>query len=258
MKVAFIAPSARMEEYAGRGGLVFVLAHEFLRSPIYAEAVCKLQDLGHEMILDNGAYEFGASVQAEDLERVARIIEPQYLILPDIRFDTKATLALADRYRLRFCDLAENVLGVPQGSNREEIRYAYERLSNMDGISGFGIYEEIGDVSKSALGSRYWWLQDMVKDGLIDTTKYHHMLGMEEDTTRIRDFVSFDFVNSIDSCKPVVWGLNGVPLEETGRVPYAHRPKGYFDLVDNPYPDVLEHNVRLALEYAEFEVVENV
>lgn len=247
MKVAFITPVNLMTAYAARGGLVFVLAHEYLRNNAYAQRVLDFKDAGLPIIMDNGAYEYGESVEKSDLVIVAKEIEPDLLVAPDIRFDMKATLDLAKATVQELGALSGKVLAVPQGADLKEVIVAYQALDQLEGVDGFGIYSEIGDVS--GLGPRVQWLAYIARSNIVSREKYHHMLGMESNLHELKFLPQFTWVDSVDSCKPIVMGLNGVSVHDSHRVPYPHRPTDYFNLKDNPYHAVLEANVQTTVDW---------
>ena len=248
MKVAFITPSRLMPTFANAGGVVFVLAHQYLRDEAYAAYVDEASKSGATILLDNGAYEFGESVQNDELGQVAAAIWPDLLVLPDVRFDREATVERARSAIDTFAHPSRKLLAVPQGKSEKDILLSYEQLSDLTGVDGFGLYEEIGNVA--GYPSRHRFLSAMEDRGLIDSNKYYHLLGMEENVQQVIRLSTLTWANSIDSCKPIVMGLNGVDVQASSFIPYPHRPANYFALQDNPYPEVLSSNVQKTLIYA--------
>jgi hypothetical protein len=251
MKVAVISPTAFLEDYAAMSNYHLVLAHVYEEDMAYREFYKRAVKSGDFVMLDNSAYELGAAVSIEKLLDVIEDLQPTALFLPDVRFDMHATLKQAES---ALKELSEKYSGemmkfaVPQGKNLEEVVACYRELQQM-GIDGFGLYEEIGQVA--GFKNRPEFLAYMEREGLVDTNKYYHCLGMEEDTSLIKEIAKFDWVSGIDSAKPVVYGLYGIAFSEEGpMVPYPHRPEGYFGLSRTDLDFVVRWNISMLQRWA--------
>ena len=248
MKVALITPAPLLQKFATRSRYQFVLAHVYAHNGQYREFYRSRAAAGDDLIVDNGAYEFGESIDLTELIRCAEELKPSVLVLPDARFDRTKTLERTSAAMEQVQGLAKHLIGVPQGNNLEDILSCYVSLMDL-GVDGFGLYEEIGDVA--GLGTRTQFCQFLEDNGYVREDKYYHLLGMEEDLTRIKELAQFLWVDGIDSCKAIVYGLNNIPLAADGTsVPYPHRPKGYFDIAETPYEDVIQSNITRVLHWA--------
>jgi hypothetical protein len=230
MKLANIVPEAHLELSKN---MHMVLAHEFMTRPQYAEYYIKKSSEGDEVILDNSAYEKGCSINAATLALIAKELKPTHLILPDKRFDQKATVALVKDFQKvdELASLNCKLLAVPQGNDLKSVVACYEELSKLQFIDGFAIYEEIGQVTKLGDGSRADFCSALQHWELIHKDFYYHMLGCEENLNNTKRLVEFPWINSIDTAKAVVYGLNDMDiLDSKNYEKYPHRPKDYFDI----------------------------
>ena len=248
MKVAVIAPTALLATQASRSNYHLVLAHVYETDELYREFYKYCVSKGDFVILDNSAYELGESVDVMKLKRIALDLKPTAMFLPDARFDMEKTLQLVKDALIVLKDVPVKKFAVPQGKDLEDILQCYQELSRMD-IDGFGLYEEIGEVA--GMVNRPQFLSYLERSGLVNRDKYYHCLGMEENTKVVEEIGKFDWVGGIDSAKPVVYGLYGISFSEEGpRVPYPHRPKGYFDIVETEFEHIIQWNIEKLLKWA--------
>lgn len=248
MRVAIITPTAFLNDFATRSNYQFVLAHVYKNDPVYREFYLKRAEAGDRIIVDNGAYEFSKSVDPQDIYDTVRELNAEVCVLPDARFQMKRTLEYTASAMERLRQTNAKLLGVPQGSNLEEVLECYDRLTAM-GVDGYGLYEEIGEVT--GLGNRTAFCQFLEDSGRVDGDKYYHLLGMEEDLTNIADLAKFLWVDGIDSCKAIVYGLSGIELTPAGTpFAYPHRPKNYFELQAVADAPLIQRNITQVLRWA--------
>lgn len=207
-----------------------VLAHIYTKDPAYREFYQERVKQGDFVLLDNSAYEMTTGVDYRLLGKIAEQLNPTAVVLPDKRFDADATIALAKEAHEAFKHLNCKLVGVPQGNDMASVMRCYDWMAAQDWIDGFGIYEEIGEVC--GIGKRYNVLQFLEHTGRVDTGRYYHLLGMEEDVSLVEKNAKFNWVSGIDSVKPVVYGLYGIDLTAKEVPSYPHRPQGYFDIED--------------------------
>lgn len=236
MNIAHIMPGklfSILEECKELQQVNLVLAHELEINKDYLDAVMSPLFQKSFIILDNGAYELGESISVERLIEIAKAINANAVVIPDSRFNTRKTLLLAQhaipilRKELPHVKL----LGVPQGNNDLSIWECFEELCEL-GVDGFGLYAEIGEVA--GMQTRYEFLLTLQKRYSKEMLhqKYIHLLGMEEDLTQLKNQASLSWVNSNDSAKVIVCGLEGIHISSRGTYSekYPRRPKDYFDL----------------------------
>jgi hypothetical protein len=229
MKLATIAPTQFLKEFCGLTNYQLVLAQEYVRDDVMASFYRIAALFGDTIILDNGAYELGESIPLVELAKIAEDLNPKWVMLPDARFDSVKTIHLVKEALKVFRDSPYNLMAIPQGRDLQDILNCYQRLSEFPEISGFGIYEEIGDVAK--VGNRYHFCKLLEERKLVKKEYYYHMLGMEEDLVITRALTEFDWIGGIDSAKPVVYGLHHMDVENVNcYTAYPHRPKNYFNL----------------------------
>ena len=250
MDVCFITPTPMLKEVAVLSKRHLVLAHQYLEDPCYADFYKERKLQGDIILLDNSAYELGASMSAGILKDIARELHPDYIFLPDVRFDKNATLKAVREAIPILQGLGAKLLAVPQGSNQEEILECYAELV-LESIDGFGLYEEIGQVA--GLKNRAEFLQLLEDKNLVVQHMYYHLLGMEEDVSQLRALAQFDWTDSVDSVKPIAYGLYGVKFhpEDGALTSYPHRQRNYFAYTGAPFMDIVIYNCSRAIYWAQ-------
>jgi hypothetical protein len=258
MDVAVIAPPSMLKWTSSMTKTHLVLAHIY-NSPrhiAYREYYKQAVAAGHFVMLDNSAYELGGSVALDQLMKAAKDLQPSAVFLPDTRFKSEVTLQQVKQAIESFerekdhGGLPENMqlFAVPQGENLKDVLHCYNQLLTLE-VDGFGFYEEIGEVCGFKNRAEFLWYmesQDHIRPG-----KYYHLLGMEENVKEVQLLGKFDWANSIDSAKPVVYALNGIAFSEKGNlVDYPHRPKNYFELQEIEFGLLAQHNIVKLINWA--------
>lgn len=220
-------------------------------NPAYAEFYQERRQLGDYIILDTAAFEGEANL--DRLYDAVATIQPQEVVLPDDLESAKNTLkkstdAMSD---LRDGGYRGSFMVVPHGPTMNEwfrccemlLSHCYESYYQIT----VGIVEEIKElygVPRSDFIQRVW--ERLGPQRL-------HLLGVTESLSEWMDPFVRRVVRSCDTSKLVVWGLNGVILEEGDPIPaYPGRDSvggrtGYFDYKS---PDV--SNIVRATKNVEF------
>jgi hypothetical protein len=246
MKVATISPVPYLNEFATLSDTHMVLAHIYLLNDTYRKFYLDRKEKGDTIILDNGAFELGESLPLKKLTPILKELNPQHFILPDKRFDATKTLNLVEKAIEKVSKISSaNLIGVPQGSDLTEIMFCYNTMMKMPAISGFGIYEEIGEVS--GLGRRVDFCNYLQLNNPDIKEKYYHMLGMEENLGDTVQLANFDWVSSVDSAKPIVYGIYNMSIANYKNfLKYPHRPSDYFSIdgLSNQIANLCKANIK--------------
>ena len=119
MKLAIIAPTALLDKCNERShNFHLVLAHECINNHEYIRYYVERSMAGDHIILDNGAYELGNSIDGPTLLAVAEQLHPAEIVCPDVMFDKDETVAQSVEFmrRLKIHELPYKPLVVPQGT----------------------------------------------------------------------------------------------------------------------------------------------
>jgi len=115
----------RLKEIGHLGGYHLLLAHDVVDKPeTYKEVY---GDLDHRtLILDNSLVELGRPMTFEEMQPAVKLLNPEYVVLPDILNDSFGTLDLAEEFQREIAHLHASILfypdlaGVIQGRSLSE------------------------------------------------------------------------------------------------------------------------------------------
>lgn len=219
----------------------YALVHLFKDHPDYFEFYKESVKMGRRVILDNSLYELGEAFDMKEYAEWIAKLEPTYYIIPDTFWDSKATINQAMEWMVKYgnnLDPKIRRMGVAQGSTYEEIKTSYKFLSAICDCIAFtfkfspkmledtdlklgefldtlvvrypGIQISGPDltVEDQQAACRYLVLKKLEEDGVIDYTKEHHLLGLQN-TTLLYEACMFPWVTSIDTSNPIINGFEG-------------------------------------------------
>ena len=233
MKVIHIVPTAHIAEMGTPGTMHLPLAQVVLRDRAYARHYRSITTLVPRtyVILDNGAFEAGAALSADELMLAADMIRPHEIVLPDVLRDPTATVARSVTFvnELRRYLPGVRKMAVPQGSTfpvwEKCLRDLVSYIPDLDVI---GVFEETEKwFPDGRLGVLRSILPFVRERGLTV-----HLLGYCEDLQDLWMVPrQYPWVRSMDSGKVCVWSMHHKEIYPGRHAPqYPGRPKDYFDL----------------------------
>lgn len=198
----------------------YFLVHLFEENKEYLDKFRQAQSQGRETILDNSIFELG---EAFDMNKFANWVDrltPTWYIVPDVLESSYGTLVNLKNWNEKYGDAFPNSkkIAVVQGANYSEIVRCYSEIKatgNVDMIAisfDYSYYEESfphPNKYMSWMLGRVKLLGDMLKDGIIDTSIPHHLLGIGLPGEGIF-YKEYDWIYSIDSSNPVVHGIKQI------------------------------------------------
>jgi len=191
------------------GDANFCLAQLYKDNIEYRFNIRKAQ-VKHErpLMLDNGAWEFGKSMNVKDYIEIIEELKPEYAVIPDVyknkELTKKMTLDFFDNYVL---DNSVKLMFVPQGEDIEQMIDCYNEI--MDGATVWintavvGIPKHIGEIMNRIT------FTDILYDNANIKFKHVHFLGYwnwEELMYAPIDRTSWT-LDSIDTKAPVKYAL---------------------------------------------------
>lgn len=223
----------------------YALVHLFENYPEYYKFFEDSLSQHRMVILDNSLYELGEAFDPDKyLEWIDRL-KPTYYIIPDAFWSADATIRMAMKWMTnqgRLVCPECTPIGVAQGSTYEEIIRSYRFFEsigvkyiaftfkfhpnmydslrmddlmqdnhrivievNNEVLSG----EDLTDADIQAI-TRYRLLQLLQRDGVINPSIKHHLLGLQNTTFLDRICNMCPWVTSIDTSNPVTCAMEGL------------------------------------------------
>jgi hypothetical protein len=252
MKAAIIPPHS-MLQLAAMSDYHLILPHECNISPRYTQFYAEVEGF---KILDNGAAEGHKPPAINDYHALARDLDVNELVVPDVMGDAAATAVEV----MRFGDFALpdefSYMAVLQGNNLEEVTRMLDFYQDMEWIDTVAIprhlCKKLGDDIRVHLGR------------IISTTTRFgvnniHCLGACSWTDEPAALARMGIVRGMDTSLPINYGLRGVRLRNTMEWKTENpikRPMHYFGATVDQRSETWEiivDNCKQYLEWAGYE-----
>jgi len=216
----------------------YALCHLFETEPYYLEYTKKqLQDgHGRKVILDNSLFELK---KAFDLDRFAywiKEVRPTEYIIPDSWCNASETVQNVHKFIQKYPHLPGKSVAVVQGTTPEELISCYqavEPLVSKVAFSfdnpGFAYFYPRKNKWVANMKGRHKLLTMMLKKGIINTEKPHHLLGcmLPQDFQQYKG-KKWRWIESIDTSNPIIHGYKGERYSISGKL----KKKSDIKLVD--------------------------
>ena len=200
----------------------YALVHMLEKSEEYRHNFFEAKRKGREIILDNSAFELGESFDMSLFVDWIYRLRPTYYVIPDKLRDAEATIGMMDDFLKTWpaieAGTGSKSIGVVQGTTYMECVWCYEQLAPRCDVIAFNkSYGDPHDTLEERSKVRPEYISKMLEDGIIDTNKPHHILGaIFPQEMRLYTEDKYKFIQSVDTCNPVVCGLLGVTYHENG------------------------------------------
>jgi hypothetical protein len=250
MQIAHLAPTSILEAVIDDQQVQLCLANLTLEDPAYQKFYHHQLRRGRKVIMDTPAFE-RTELSLDDLLDAAQGLHPTQIILPDDMDDPKASVQLSKEAARRIWNWkwGTSLMAVPHGRTVEEYMLNAEQLSWIQGVQALGIQEEIEEM----FGMER---QEMARRMHQTFPQHHlHFNGVTEGLDELLATDVCGFVDTMDTGKFVVWGLNGIkvdPAFETPAYPgrrslanssleyFAWKPPAADDPALSGFPDAIE------------------
>jgi hypothetical protein len=222
----------------------------------YKESVKK----GRHVLLDNSIFELGEAYDNEQFAKWVNELRPTEYIVPDALEDADKTVKQMEQWNRNYKDMPGKKIGVIQGKTPDELADCYvymDQHADVDKIAisfDYSLYEEIVPHENKYMSwmlGRAAMLANLLKGGVINTKKPHHLLGcgLPQEFALYRDY---KWIESVDTSNPIVHGIKGTKYEYGGL-----QTKESIKLVDLLDVDItneqlydINHNVSYFRKYA--------
>lgn len=208
-----------------------------------------------EVILDNSIFELGEAFDMHKFHEWTYELSPTWHIIPDALEDTEKTLKNARLWDTVYREATPGkTVGVVQGKDYYEIVHCYTELDqeiNVDMIAisfDYSYYEQLVPHANKLVSwmlGRITLLGLLEKDGIINKSKPHHLLGTSLPVEG-KFYKQYPWIYSVDTSNPVVAAIKGVSYEENFGL-YHKESQKLFELINYPGEEVdlglLSHNL---------------
>jgi hypothetical protein len=238
IKIAHESPKSIFNQVQNVTDYDYALVHLFEEDPEYLQQFKEAKEKGREIILDNSIFELEEAFDAEKFAGWVLELGPDWYIVPDALEDAKKTCSQMAAWNIKYKDLPGKKIGVVQGKTYKQIKTCYEymdKTANVDMIAisfDYSYYvQSVPHPNKyvSWMMGRVKLLGDLLKDGVINEDKKHHLLGcgLPQEFSFYSDY---KWIYSLDTSNPVVHGIKGIEYREDGL--WSKESQKLFELIN--------------------------
>ena len=139
MKYYTIGPTKHLDLVQGYPHHLVVAQH--LKNPSVMRFYRNLKRYNKDVkiILDNGAFETGKSMDVKEYIRVAEKLKPNIVVVPDIWKKAEQTLEAVKAFMKRVKEDRYKLMFVPQGNAFDEFVYCFRQMYNVYDARFFGL-----------------------------------------------------------------------------------------------------------------------
>ena len=243
IKIAHESPKSIFGDIQEVTDYDYALVHLFEEDKEYLNQFKQAIKKGREVILDNSIFELEEAFDAEKFAGWVRELRPTWYIVPDALEDTKKTLSQMADWNSKYNNLPGKKIGVVQGKTYEEIVDCYRYMDNTAEVDMIAISFDYSYYTESVphpnkyvswMLGRVKLLGDMVRDGIINEKKHHHLLGCSL-PQEFSFYSQYPWIYSLDTSNPVVHGIKGISYKTDGL--WSKESQKLFELINYEVED---------------------
>lgn len=260
IKIGHEAPKSIFKQVQKVTDYDYALVHLFEEDKEYYNLFVDAIAEGREVILDNSIFELEEAFDADRFAHWIKELRPDWYIVPDALEDGLKTMIQMATWNEKYRDLPGKKIGVVQGKNYNQIAACYEymdKIANVDMIAisfDYSYYEETfphpNKYMSWAMG-RAKLLGDLLRDGVINVEKKHHLLGVGLPIEG-KMYRHYDWIYSMDTSNPVVAAIKNIRYEENFGL-YMKESQKLFELINYPKSEIilelLQYNINEFKKY---------
>lgn len=244
IKIGHEAPKSIFKDVQAVTDYDYCLVHLCEEDPEYLQQFKDAKAEGREIILDNSIFELEEAFDAEKFAGWVRELQPDWYIVPDALENAKKTCSQMAKWNMKYKDLPGKKMGVVQGRTYAQIKACYQYMDTVAKVDMIAISFDYSYYSESfphpnkyiswAMG-RVKLLGDLVRDGVINEDKKHHLLGCSI-PIEFSFYKDYSWIYSLDTSNPVVHSIKGIAYGETGL--WSKESQKLFELINYPQDQI--------------------
>ena len=247
IKIAHEAPIDIFEEVQRYTDYDYALVHLLEKNGRYRDTFERAVKKGREVILDNSIFELEEAFDAEKFDLWVKRLKPTWYIVPDALENAYKTIdQMEDWNNKGYGYDASGKIGVVQGQTYDEIVDCYNYMNKEADVDMIAISFDYSYYTRSCPHpNRYvsWMLGrakllgDLLRDGVINKEKKHHLLGCGlPQEFSLYKHSDYSWIYSLDTSNPVVHGLKGINYGSDGL--WSKESQKLHELIDYPLEEI--------------------
>lgn len=221
----------------------YALVHLFEEDEEYLNQFKEAIRKGREVILDNSIFELEEAFDADRFAYWINELKPTWYIVPDALENSKKTMSQMAAWNVEYKDLPGKKIGVVQGKTYKQIVGCYEYMDKIADVDMIAISFDYSYYTESVphpnkyvswMLGRVKLLGDLMRDGVINENKKHHLLGCGL-PQEFSFYSQYPWIYSLDTSNPVVHGIKGIEYGEDGL--WSKESQKLFELINYEVED---------------------
>lgn len=257
IKIAHEAPIDIFEEVQRFTDYDYALVHLLEQNPRYRDTFEKAIKKGREVILDNSIFELEEAFEADRFNQWINRLKPSWYIVPDALEDAYKTIDQMEDWNNKGLGYnASGKIGVVQGKTYDEIVDCYNYMNKEADVDMIAISFDYSYYTVSVphpnkyvswMLGRVKLLGDLLRDGVINKDKPHHLLGcgLPQEFSFYKH-ADYKWIYSLDTSNPVVHALKNIPYTDTGL--WSKESQKLHELIDTDIDtidiDLVRYNIQ--------------
>ena len=242
IKIAHESPKSIFEEVQRFTDYDYALVHLFEEDEEYLKQFQQAALKGREISLDNSIFELEEAFDADKFDSWVKHLKPTWYIVPDVLEDGYATIDKMEDWNNKGLGYKHSgKIGVVQGKTYDEIVDCYNYMNKEADVDMIAISFDYSYYTKSVphankyvswMLGRVKLLGDLLKDGVINKDKKHHLLGCGlPQEFQFYKHSDYDWIYSLDTSNPVVHGIKGISYKDQGL--WSKESQKLFELINS-------------------------
>lgn len=262
MKVSHELPLCLLDKSKELNDYDFCLPTYWFKSDEYKQYFLKAKAEGRYIIADNGLFE-GDSFTQQQLIDFVNELQPDVFVVPDVWNDASQSYRNAKYWF--------NVLKT-QLPSKTELMAVIQCTDYFIGASLYREYTDLGikhiafnhsstayqeffpheNLSVSKMMGRIYFINRLNASGIINPHIHHHLLGCAIPDEFKYYGKGYEFIKTLDTSNPVVWGCKGVSYSEN--ITSVEKPKEkieefFHESLDSKTIELIFNNIKTFKSY---------
>ena len=242
IRIAHEAPKAIFDEVQRYTDYDYCLVHLLEEDEEYLKQFKQAALKGREIILDNSIFELEEAFDAQKFDKWVKELKPTWYIVPDALEDADKTCnQMEDWINKGLGYEGSGKIGVVQGKTYDEIVDCYNYMNKSADVDMIAISFDYSYYTHSVphankyvswMLGRVKLLGDLLRDGVINQAKPHHLLGcgLPQEFSFYKHS-NYDWIYSLDTSNPVVHGIKGISYKDQGL--WSKESQKLFELINS-------------------------
>lgn len=225
--------------------LHYLAAQRVLDNLHYREFYLEQSRAGAKLIVDNGVFDTGTAMSADDIVRAARAVEAHEVVLPDVIGEAEETMRLsaAALHQIKTLDPSLDVCAVIQGATNKDWLECYRFFYSNSAIDSIALPAPLRPQPGTLWGDREFATEYLEKHHLVTEAKTYRLLGLgASGHFELAAQRKHTWVKSVDCALPVILGALGLAIDKVQYIKPTLRVDD-IDRMSDESLDIAKHNI---------------